>query len=328
VNRKHKMEINLKKEQLETGLTLEIPAENSLTKPLPRALRGDKPRTLWGDALRRLRRNKLALVGFGIICLLIFCALFAPFITSYNYATQNYDHIAETPNEQFWFGTDQLGRDMFSRVIYGAQVSLIVGLMSQLIALVIGVPIGMLAGYFGGKVDMVLMRVVDVTYAFPQLLFVILLMSMLGPGLMNILIALGLTTWVTLSRLVRSEFLKLKTSDFVLAAQAIGVSPLRLMLRHMLPNAFSPIIVAFTFGIPSAIFTEATLSFIGVGISPPTPSWGQMVGENYQYIRSLWHLATFPVLAIALTMFGFSFFGDGLRDALDPRSSGNSSKLG
>jgi ABC-type dipeptide/oligopeptide/nickel transport system permease subunit len=171
------------------------------------------------------------------------------------------------------------------------------------------------------------MRLVDIVYAFPQLLFIILLMSMLGPGLFNIFLALGLTGWVTLARLVRSEFLKLRESDFVLAARATGVSSGRIMFRHMLPNALSPIIIAFTFGIPTAIFAEATLSFIGVGISPPTPSWGQMVGENYQYLRSLWHLATFPVLAIALTMFGFSFFGDGLRDALDPRNSAEKSKL-
>lgn len=282
----------------------------------------------WRDALRRLRRNKLALIGALILLIIVIAALFAPLIAPYDYAAQNYDHVAEFPSLSFPFGTDQLGRDMFSRIIYGSQVSLLVGLVSQFIAVVIGVPVGMLAGYFGGKVDMILMRVVDVTYAFPQLLFVILLMSMLGPGLFNIIIALGLTSWVTLARLTRSEFLKLRESEFITAAKSTGISTSRIIWRHLLPNALSPIIVAFTFGIPTAIFAEATLSFIGVGISPPTPSWGQMVGENYQYIQSLWYLAVFPVLAIALTMLGFSFFGDGLRDALDPRNSGERSKMG
>jgi ABC-type dipeptide/oligopeptide/nickel transport system permease subunit len=323
------MEANLKEEKVSSGgVALASEITSATAGKVLDALNSSKHRSLWSDAFRRLIRNKLAVFGAAVILLLVITAVFAPFIAGYDYAAQNYDHLSQLPNDEFWFGTDQLGRDMFSRVVYGAQVSLLVGLISQIIALVIGVPVGMLAGYYGGKIDMILMRIVDVTYAFPQLLFVILLMSMLGPGLVNIFIALGLTSWVTLARLVRSEFLRLRESEFITAARALGVSSSRIVWRHLLPNALSPIIVAFTFGIPTAIFAEATLSFIGVGISPPTPSWGQMVGENYQYLRSLWHLAVFPVLAIALTMLGFSFFGDGLRDALDPRNSGDKSKLG
>jgi oligopeptide transport system permease protein len=286
----------------------------------------DKPRSLWQDATRRLLRNKLAIVGGGFIILLIFAAIFAPIIAPKNPILQDYEHLSELPSGQFLFGTDQLGRDILSRVIFGAQVSLIVGLVSQIIALIIGVPIGMLSGFYGGKTDLILMRIVDIVYAFPQLLFVILLMSMLGPGLLNIFIAIGITSWVTLSRLVRGEFLRLRENDFITAARAVGATNKRIIWQHMLPNTFSPIIVAFTFGIPTAIFAEATLSFIGVGISPPTPTWGQMISEGYQSLRSLWHLATFPVIAIALTMLSFSFFGDGLRDALDPRSAGDNKK--
>jgi ABC-type dipeptide/oligopeptide/nickel transport system permease subunit/ABC-type branched-subunit amino acid transport system ATPase component len=215
---------------------------------------------------------------------------------------------------------DMVGRDMLSRMIYGARVSMAVGLGAQIIVLLIGVPIGAIAGYMSGKVDNLLMRFVDVMYAFPQLLFVILIMAMLGRGLQNIFIAIGITGWVTLARVTRAEFLSLRETDHVLAARSIGAGPWRLITKHMMPNALTPIIVTLTFGIPLAIFTEASLSFIGVGISPPTPSWGGMVGDNQSYIRSYWFLSLFPAFAIALVMMAFTFFGDGLRDALDPRS--------
>jgi ABC-type dipeptide/oligopeptide/nickel transport system permease subunit len=191
--------------------------------------------------------------------------------------------------------------------------------VAEFIVLCIGVPLGSLAGYYGGKVDMVLMRCVDVMYAFPRLLFVILVMSMLGRGLLNIFIAIGLTGWVRVARLTRAQILSLKEREFCEAARAAGASHLGIIVRHLLPNALTPIIVSLTFGIPEAIYTEAALSFIGVGISPPTPSWGQMVGENQQFIRSYWHLCVFPSIGIATLMLAFTFLGDGLRDALDPR---------
>jgi oligopeptide transport system permease protein len=193
-----------------------------------------------------------------------------------------------------------------------------VGLVAQVIVLSIGVPVGAIAGFFGGRTDLILMRVVDVMYAFPQILFVILLMSMWGRGLGNIFIAIGLTGWVTLARLVRSQFLTLRERDFVVAARSIGANDLRLIMRHMLPNALTPIIVALTFGIPTAIFTEAFLSFIGVGIAAPQTSWGQMVGDNQSYLRSYPWMLVWPSLALGLTMLAFTFLGDGLRDALDP----------
>lgn len=284
-----------------------------------------KQASLWSDAWRRLRRNKLAVVGLGVVTALCLIALFAPLLAR---EPLDYQPPPETqierqfgrPSATLPMGGDNLGRDVLSRVIWGARVSLLVGLVAQLIVLAIGVPIGALAGYFGGNLDLALMRFVDVMYAFPQLLFVVLLMSMLGRGLGNIFIAIGLTGWVTLARLVRAQFLSLREKDFVVAARASGANDLRLMTRHLLPNALTPIIVALTFGIPTAIFTEAFLSFIGVGIGPPQTSWGLMVGENQQYLRSFPWMLIFPSIALALTMLSFTFLGDGLRDALDPNS--------
>jgi ABC-type dipeptide/oligopeptide/nickel transport system permease subunit len=195
---------------------------------------------------------------------------------------------------------------------------MLVGLGAQVIVIVIGVPIGLTSGFLGGRVDVLLTRFVDVMYAFPRLLFVILVMSMLGAGLANIFIAIGLTGWVGIARQTRAQVLSIKQKEFVEAARAVGIGGHRLLLRHVLPNALSPIVVAVTFGIPEAIFTEAALSFIGVGINPPTPSWGQMVGEGQQYLRSAWHLCVIPSAAIAITMLAFTFLGDGIRDAIDP----------
>jgi ABC-type dipeptide/oligopeptide/nickel transport system permease subunit len=278
-----------------------------------------KERSLWSDAWRRLLRNRLAVFGLTVVVFFIFLALFADLVAPYSYEKQMLEKANQFPNREFLLGTDPLGRDMLSRLIYGARVSMIVGLGSQVLVLLIGVPLGAIAGYYGGKVDLILMRIVDVMYAFPTLLFVILLMSALGAGLVNIFIALGLTSWVTICRLTRAQFLSLRQKDFVVAVESTGAPNRRIIWRHLLPNALSPLIVAITFGVPTAIFTEAALSFIGVGISPPTPSWGQMVGDMQRYLRSYWYMATFPALAIALTMLSFSFLGDGLRDALDPR---------
>ena len=276
-------------------------------------------RTLWRDAFHRLMANRMAMVGAIIICGILFMAVFAPLIAPTHYAEQNYSAVSRFPSLDYPFGTDLVGRDMLSRIIYGARVSMLVGVGAQIIVFFIGVPIGAVAGYAGGRVDTLLMRLVDVMYAFPQLLFVILIMSALGAGLRNIFIAIGLTGWVTVARLTRAEFMAMRERDYVLAARAAGTKPWRMITRHMLPNALTPIIVALTFGIPQAIFTEAGLSFIGVGINPPTPSWGQMVGEYFPYLNSYWFLAVIPALSIGLVMFAFTFFGDGMRDALDPR---------
>lgn len=275
--------------------------------------------SLWGDAWQRLRRNKLAMSGGVVILGLGLLAMFADVVAPYPYTKAHFLHTYEFPNRQFPLGTDPLGRDMLSRMIHGARVSMLVGFVAQGIVVLIGVPVGALAGYYGGKVDLLLMRCVDVMYAFPRLLFVILIMSMLGAGLLNIFLAIGLTGWVNIARLTRAQILSLQQQEFAEAARALGAGGWRILSKHLLPNALSPLIVAVTFGIPEAIFTEAALSFIGVGINPPTPSWGQMVGEYQPYILSYWYLCVFPSLAIALTMLSFTFVGDGVRDALDPK---------
>jgi len=274
---------------------------------------------LWRDAWRRLLRNKLAVAGGITVALLCFVAIFANVLAPRSYTKANFGNIYEFPSRDFPLGTDQLGRDVLSRMIYGARVSMLVGLGSQVIVVLLGVPLGAIAGYVGGRTDIAMTRFIDVMYAFPRLLFVILVMSMLGAGLINIFIALGLTGWVGIARQTRAQVLALKEKEFVEGARALGARGWRVLIRHILPSALTPIVVSVTFGIPEAIFTEAALSFIGVGINPPTPSWGQMVGENQQFLRSYWYLCVFPSIAIAVTMLSFTFFGDGVRDALDPK---------
>ena len=303
------------------------------SEPSPEALRGPSPRSiaaeatgaatstssLWRDAFRRLLKNRLAVAGGAVVILLVLIAIFADVLAPYSYTKTNFRRLNEGPTSDYPLGTDNLGRDLLSRMIYGARVSMLVGLGAQVIVVVIGVPIGALSGFVGGRTDLLLTRFIDVMYAFPRLLFVILVMSMLGAGLTNIFIAIGLTGWVGIARQTRAQVLALRAKEFVEGARSLGARSGRLLVRHILPNALSPIVVAVTFGIPEAIFTEAALSFIGVGINPPTPSWGQMVGEGQQYLRSAWHLCVFPSIAIAITMLSFTFLGDGVRDALDPR---------
>jgi oligopeptide transport system permease protein len=243
----------------------------------------------------------------------------APQIAPFDPIAPDFLAIRKPPSGVHRLGTDEVGRDVLSRLIYGARVSMLVGLGAQFFVVAIGVPIGLISGYVGGRVDLLVTRFVDVMYAFPRLLFVILVMSMLGAGLMNIFIAIGLTGWVGIARQTRAQVLSIKEKEFVEGARAMGAGFWRVMSRHVLPSALTPIVVSITFGIPEAIFYEAALSFIGVGINPPTPSWGQMVGENQQFLRSYWHLCVFPSIAIAVTMLSFTFFGDGVRDALDPK---------
>jgi ABC-type dipeptide/oligopeptide/nickel transport system permease subunit len=283
-----------------------------------------KQRSLWTDAWRRLRRNKLAVIGLFIVTTFSLIAIFAPLIAPYGQAEVVDFRLARLAPSWTWpMGLDANGRDMFSRMVYGAQVSLVVGVLAQAIVLLIGVPIGAIAGFFGGATDNVLMRLVDVIYAIPQLLMVLIFVNWWGPGLLNIFLAIGLVGWVTEARLVRGQFLSLREQEYVSAAQVAGGNGSYIIRKHMLPNSLTPIIVALTFGIPTAIFTEAALSFVGVGIRPPQASWGQMVAEGSKpgYIETDPHMLLFPVLAIGLTMLGFSFLGDGLRDALDPKGS-------
>ncbi len=287
-----------------------------------------KARSLWGDAWVRLRRNKLSLIGAAILLVLAVVAVAAPVIAPYSYDKTVRDPLTKkTIRNQFhfpWaehpFGTDDQSRDEFSRVVYGTSISLSVGLISQIIVLGIGIPIGLIAGYYGRWVDMLLMRITDIMYAFPTVLFAVVILASLGPSLGNIYLAIGFTFWPPMARLVRSQVLSLKEKEYVEAAQSIGVPPWRIMFTGILPNALGPIIVAATFGIPFAILIEAFLSFIGIGVPPPQPSWGAMIARGRDQIRSEPYLVLFPSAALALTLFAFNFFGDGLRDALDPRS--------
>lgn len=275
--------------------------------------------SLWGDAFIRLRRNKLALAGGAFILILTLAAVFAPLLTPFRFDQQNYDAIMQGPGAGHLLGTDELGRDVFTRLIYGARTSLAVGVFTQIIVLAIGLPIGAIAGYSGGRVDNLLMRFVDVMYAFPDILLIILLRSIFGGSIFMIFLAIGLVAWVNIARLVRGQVLSLKERDFINAARSMGGGGGYITQHHLLPNSLGPVIVAVTFNIPRAIFTEAALSYIGIGVKPPTPSWGAMIRDGYDVIFAAPHLILVPAIAIALLMLAFTFLGDGLRDALDPR---------
>jgi oligopeptide transport system permease protein len=278
---------------------------------------------LWRDAWQRFRRNPIAVGGLIFVCLLVLDALLAPLLVSVHLIAdplkQNVTHTYAGFSLQHPLGTDYLGRDLLSRVMFGARISLMIGLTVQAIYLVIGGTVGLTAGYFGGRVDNLLMRFVDIWYAFPDLLFLLVVVAVLGPSLFTIFVAIGVIGWVDLSRLIRGQVLSLKEKEFVEGARAAGSGPSKIILRHLLPNTLGPIIVSLTFGIPRAIFLEATLSYLGVGIPPPTPSWGIMIQDGYQAIFAYPHQVLVPALALAVTMLSFSFIGDGLRDAIDPR---------
>ena len=279
---------------------------------------------LWEDAWQRFRRNRLAIVGAVLIGFLVLIAFGSPLLVHlgiiHDPLKQNVDYIEAGPGQNgYSLGADQLGRDTLSRLLFGSQISLAVGIMVQGIILPIGLFIGLLAGYFGGRIDNLLMRFTDIWYAFPDLLFVLVVVSVFGPSLITIFGAIALVNWVGLARLVRGQVLSIKEKEFVEAARSSGSSPSKLILKHLLPNSLGPIIVTLTFGIPNAIFLEAVLSFLGVGIQPPTPTWGQMVFDGYEAIYANPTSVVFPALAIGFTLLAFTFVGDGLRDALDPR---------
>ncbi len=278
---------------------------------------------LWRDAWQRFRRNPIAVIGLTIVAILALIALGAPLLVHIGVIAdplkQDVSHGFAPPSGQHPLGTDQLGRDVLSRLMHGARISLTIGLFVQFLILTIGGTIGLMAGYFGGRVDNLLMRFTDIMYAFPDLLFVLIIVAALGPTFLNIFVAIGLVSWVGLARLVRGQVLSIKEKEFVEAARAAGSSPFKIILKHLLPNSLGPVIVTLTFGIPAAIFTEAVLDFLGVGLRPPQPSWGVMVFEGYAAVDAYPSLVIIPCAALSLTMLAFNFIGDGLRDALDPR---------
>jgi len=296
--------------------------------------------SLWRDAWRRMIANRPAVVSLAFVVVLLAAALLANLLAPYPYERQDLEQTDLGPTAAHVLGTDQLGRDLLSRLLYGSRISLAVALVDVLIILLIGLPLGLLAGFLGGRIDSLIMRTVDVLLAFPNLLLVIVVIAYLRAvldlpqsgalavvgaidkatgGLLGVFIALGLVSWLTVARLVRGQVLSLKEMQFVEAARMIGAADARIMLRHLLPNTLAPVIVAATFGIPGAIATEAGLSFLGLGVRPPLPSWGILIAEGVRSMRAFPHELIVPAAALAITLICFNFLGDGLRDALDPR---------
>lgn len=285
-------------------------------------LEGSKqPVSAFGVALRRIRRDPGALLAVGVIAVLVLVAVFAPLLAPYDPTRPDLSlgFRAAPPSAEHLLGTDRAGRDVLSRLLYGARVSLAIGFGSQLLSLFLGIIAGLLAGYFGGWTDTLISRLIEVLQAFPSLLFIIVLSVSLGPGLLTAYIALGIVGWAGVARIVRGAALGLRQTEYVEGARALGAGGVRLISRHILPGVLPSLIVIYTIGVGGAIIGEATLSFLGLGVKPPTPSWGQMIADGQSYLTSAWWMSVFPGLAIAVVVIAFNFLGDALRDALDPR---------
>jgi len=275
--------------------------------------------SLYKDAWKRLKKNKLAMLGLSIVILLILIAIFAPLISPYNPISRIKEDSSLGPGMNHLFGTDLLGRDIFSRVIYGSRISIEVGVIAVGISVIIGLFFGALSGYFGGISDAVIMRVADIFFAFPYILGAIAIMTILGPGIVNIFIAIGILGWASIARIFRSSILTIKNKEYIEAARAMGASNNRIIIKHIFPNSFAPIIVYATINVGIAIIVEAALSFLGIGVQPPTPAWGKMLADSMAYIDTAPWMMFFPGLAILITVLGFVLLGDGLRDAFDPK---------
>lgn len=277
------------------------------------------PKPLRADVWRRFRQNKLAVIGLAFIVLLIFVAIFAPWIAPYGPAERTPGAFREPPSMEHWFGTDTIGLDVFSRVVYGARISLRVGIIATIMTVVIGLILGAIAGYFGGKTDGLIMRITDVFLAIPYIVLAVAIATLFGKSVNSVILVLGLTGWLGLCRIVRASFLSLNRLEYVEAARSLGFGHTRIIFRHMLPNALQPVIVYATIEVGAIILAEAALSFLGVGPVPPTPAWGLMVSEAKSTLAVAPHMLFFPGMAIFLTVLAFVFVGDGLRDALDPK---------
>jgi oligopeptide transport system permease protein len=277
--------------------------------------------SLWRDAWLRLRRNRLALFGFWLLLCFTAIAALTPWIAPYGYAEQNLDLGATPPSVAHWLGTDVFGRDLLTQIMYGGRISLAVGIVATGVALIIGVTWGAIAGYAGGRVDAVMMRLVDILYALPFMIFIILLMVVFGRNLLLLFLAIGAVEWLTMARIMRSQVQSLRQQEFVEAAISLGLRPSAVVLRHLVPNALGPIIVYTTLTIPSVMLLEAFLSFLGLGIQPPQTSWGLLISYGAESMEEYPWLLVFPGLALTLTLFSLNFLGDGLRDALDVRGA-------
>lgn len=281
----------------------------------------NKKRSQWAEIWRRLKQNKMAMFGLAIISVIVLSAVFADFIADYNDVVikQNLGDRLQGPSMKYWLGTDEFGRDIFARMIHGARVSLKVGVLAVGIAVIIGGSLGAVAGYYGGKLDNIIMRIMDVFLAVPSILLAIAIVSALGPSIINLMLAISISSVPSYARIVRSSVLSIRDQEFIEAARAIGASDARIIMRHIIPNSLAPVIVQGTLGVAGAILSTAGLSFIGLGIQPPAPEWGSMLSGGRQYLRYAWHVTTFPGLAIMITILALNLLGDGLRDALDPR---------
>lgn len=286
---------------------------------VPVAKAASKKRSQWAEVWRRLNHNKMAMFGLAIIIIIVLSAIFADIISPFDYRIQNLNNISQKPGGAHILGTDDLGRDILSRIIHGTRISLLVGFVSVSISVLVGGSLGAMSGYYGGKLDNVIMRAMDVLLAIPSILLAIAIVSAFGGGIINVMIAVGISSVPTYARIVKASVISVKENEFIEAARAIGASDLRIIIKHILPNSMAPIIVQSTLGVAGAILSAAGLSFIGMGIQPPTPEWGAMLSNGRYIIRTAWHVATFPGIAIMITIFALNLLGDGLRDALDPR---------
>ncbi|MEO7412954.1 MAG: ABC transporter permease [Opitutaceae bacterium] len=296
----------------------------TISPPLPPAASAHEPleqgTSLWRDAWHRLRKNQLAVTGGVLLIVLLVLCVFGP-LFSQSYQNQNLDLGATPPSSAHWLGTDTLGRDLFARILYGGRISITVGVIATVVALVIGVSYGAIAGFFGGKLDSVMMRIVDILYALPFTIFVILLMVLFGRNIILMFFAIGAVEWLTMARIVRGQIMSIKKMEYIEAARAIGLSQRRIIFRHMVPNVLGPVLVYTSLTIPSVMMLEAFISFLGLGVQPPLSSWGVLIKDGSEKMEEFWWLLVFPGTAFSLTLFSLNFLGDGLRDALDVRSA-------
>lgn len=277
--------------------------------------------SLWLDAWIKLRKNRMALFGFAVLLVLCVVSLLTPWIAPYSYEEQDLMLGATPPSAAHWLGTDIFGRDMLTRIMYGGRVSLMVGFIATAVALVIGILWGSIAGFIGGRVDAVMMRIVDILYALPFMIFIVLLMVVFGRNILLLFVAIGAVEWLTMARIVRSQVMALRKQEFVEAAYSMGLSRWAIIGRHIIPNTLGPVIVYTTLTIPSVMLLEAFLSFLGLGIQPPQSSWGLLINYGVETMEEYPWLLIFPGITLSLTLFALNFLGDGLRDALDPRAS-------
>jgi len=281
----------------------------------------NKPRSLWQDSFRRLKSNKVALTGGSFIVFLIILSILTPWIAPYDYSFQDLSLGPSSPSMMHLLGTDTLGRDLLTRMLYGSRISLLVGFIATFVALFIGVIWGTVAGFYGGKIDTVMMRIVDVLYGIPFIILIILLMVIFGRNLVLLFMAIGAVEWLTMARIVRSQVMSITQQEYVMASKAMGVSNLSIIYRHLIPNTLGPVIVYATLTIPQVMLLESFLSFLGLGVQPPMSSWGLLIRDGAVAMEEYWWLLVFPAIIFSITLFSLNFVGDGLRDALDPRAN-------